>query len=108
MHKPLTVIKELDASSPALYDILCTNENIRDARIEFWQATATGQEKQHFTVRLTNANISSINFKMANIRHPRLARLAEYEEVAMTYQKIEWTWTDGGKTAADDWETPRY
>jgi type VI secretion system secreted protein Hcp len=107
MHKPLTVIKELDSSSPLLYAVLCTNENIRDARLEFWTTTPTGQEKQHYTVRLTNANISSINFKLPNIRSARLQRLTEYEEVALTYQKIEWTWNDGGISAADDWETPR-
>lgn len=58
-------------------------------------------------MRLTNANISAITFKMANIRSPKLVRLAEYEEIAFTYQKIEWTWNEGGKTAGDDWETPR-
>lgn len=107
MHKPLTIMKELDCASPLLSQILCTNENIREATLQFWMATPTGQERQHYTVRLTNANISAINFKMGNIRNPRLARLTEYEEIALTYQKIEWTWTDGGKTAMDDWETPR-
>ncbi len=107
MHKPLNLLKELDRSSPLLYAILCTNENIREARLDFWQTTPTGQEKQHYTVRLTNANISSITFKLANNRSPKLARLPEYEEVAFTYQKIEWTWNEGGITASDDWETPR-
>jgi type VI secretion system secreted protein Hcp len=107
MHKPLVLTKELDRASPLLQAVLCTNENIREARIEFWTATATGQEKQHYTVRLTNANISSITFKMANIRSPKLVRFAEYEEIALTYQKIEWTWNDGGISAADDWEAPR-
>ncbi len=107
MHKPLTILKELDCSSPLLYSVLCTNENIKDARIEFYTSTPTGQEKQHFSVHLVNANISAITFKMANIRSPKLVRLPEYEEVSLTYQKIEWTWTDGGKTAMDDWETPR-
>ena len=41
---------------------------------------------------------------MANIRHPDLVKFAEYEEVSLTYQKIEWTWNDGGITAGDDWE----
>ena len=107
MHKPLLITKELDRSSPLLYAILCTNENIREARFEYWMATPTGQEKQHFTIKLTNANIANIAFKMANIRNPKLARLVEYEEVAFTYEKIEWTWNDGGITACDDWETPR-
>jgi type VI secretion system secreted protein Hcp len=107
MHKPFTVTKELDKASPLLYAILSTNENLVEARIDFWTASATGQEKQHFTVRLTNANISAITFKMANIRSPKLVRLAEYEEIAFTYEKIEWTWNEGGITADDDWETPR-
>src|SRR5262245_16800961 len=81
MHKPLMVTKELDRSSPQLYEVLCTNENIVEARLDFWTPTPTGQEKQHYTVRLTNANISTINFKMPNIRAPRLQRLVEYEEV---------------------------
>ena len=107
MHKPLLLLKELDRSSPLLYAILCTNENIPEARLDFWTATATGQEKQHFTIRLTNANISSIALKMANIRNPKLVRLCEYEELAFTYEKIEWTWNEGGITAIDDWEAPR-
>ena len=26
--------------------------------------------------------------------------------MALTYQKITWTWIDGGVTAEDDWEAP--
>lgn len=107
MHKPLVVTKPLDRSSPLLYAILTSNENIRDARLDFWTVTPTGQERQHYTVRLTNANISAISFKLANVKNPKLSRLAEYEEVSFTYQKIEWTWNEGGLTASDDWETPR-
>ena len=54
-----------------------------------------------------HANISAIHAKMANVKSPKLSRFNEYEEVAFTYQKIEWTWSDGGLMAADDWETPR-
>ena len=61
---------------------------------------------QHFTVKLTHANIASISFRMANNKHPDLMKFAEYEEIAFTYQKIDWTWNDGGITAGDDWETP--
>lgn len=35
---------------------------------------------------------------------PTGKRLAPYEEVAFTYEKIQWTWNDGGITAEDDWE----
>ena len=39
-------------------------------------------------------------------RNPELMKYAEYEEIAFTYQKITWTWIEGGITAEDDWETP--
>jgi type VI secretion system secreted protein Hcp len=107
MHKPFMILKELDRSTPLLFSILCNNENISSFELQFWQPSPTGAERQHFTVRLTNANISSIHFKMPNNRSTRLARLTEYEEVCFTYQRIEWTWNDGKLVADDDWDTPR-
>jgi type VI secretion system secreted protein Hcp len=110
MHKPWVFTKELDMATPLLYNVICTNENLSKVTFFFWspqKSTATGgtgQEFQHFTVELVNANIASYDFRMANIRHPDLVKFAEYEEVALTYQKITWTWNDGGKTASDDWE----
>ena len=106
MHKPFTITKELDKSTPLLYNLLVNNENVTEWELQFWQPSATGAEKQHYTVKLYNANVASINFRMANNKHPELTKFAEYEEVAFTYQKIEWTWLDGGITAMDDWESP--
>ncbi len=111
MHKPFVVTKELDKSSPLLYNALVHNENIPEWELQFWApqlkaATGTGTEVQHYTVKLTNANIASIDFRMPNNKHPDLMKFAEYEEVAFTYQKITWTWNDGGITAEDDWESP--
>jgi type VI secretion system secreted protein Hcp len=111
MHKPFVITKELDKSSPLLYNVLVHNENVPEWELQFWTpqlkaASGTGVEVQHYTVKLTNANIASIAFRMANNKHPDLMKFAEYEEVAFTYQKIEWIWVDGGITAIDDWEAP--
>jgi len=111
MHKPFTITKELDKASPILYSILCNNENITKWELQFWtpqiQAkTGTGSEVQHYTVKLENANIASISFRMANNKHPDLMKFAEYEEIAFTYEKITWTWNDGGITHDDSWVAP--
>jgi len=107
MHKPFVITKELDKASPLLYNVLTNNENITEWELKFYRPSATGAEQQHYTVKLTNANIAAIHFKMENNKNPELMRYAEYEEVAFTYQRIEWTWMDGGITAEDDWEAPR-
>jgi type VI secretion system secreted protein Hcp len=111
MHKPFTITKDSDKSSPVLYNMLIINENILEWELQFWapalsSPSGTGQEVQSHTVKLVNANIASINFCMPNNKNPELMRYVEYEEIAFTYQKIIWTWNDGGITAADDWEAP--
>jgi type VI secretion system secreted protein Hcp len=106
MHKPMVITKELDKASPLLYNVLVNNENITEWQLQFWQPSATGAEKQHFTIKLTNANIASIAMRLPNNKHPDLMKFETYEEIAFTYQKIEWTWMDGGITAEDNWEAP--
>jgi type VI secretion system secreted protein Hcp len=106
MHKPMVITKELDKSTPLLYNVLVNNENITEWQLQFWQPSSTGAEKQHFTIKLTNANIASIAMRLPNNKHPDLMKFETYEEIAFTYQKIEWTWMDGGITAMDDWESP--
>jgi len=109
-HKPLVITKELDQSTPALYTALKNNETLTSFELQFWTpkltVTGTGMEQQHYTVKLINAQICDIKFAMLNNKNPELNRYAEYEEISFTYQKIEWIWKSGNKTAMDDWESP--
>ena len=106
LHKPFVIAKEVDKSSPVLYTMLVNNENITEWELQCWTASLKGgTETQHYTVKLTNARIIDIGFRMMNNRNPEFQRYAEFEEIAFTYEKIEWIWTDGGITAQDDWES---
>src|SRR4051812_9196262 len=45
MHKPFVITKEVDKSSPLLYNALVNNENITDWELQFWHpqmAATTG------------------------------------------------------------------
>jgi type VI secretion system secreted protein Hcp len=105
-HHPFVITKELDMSTPLLFNALVNNENLTEWELQHWQPSKSGVEKQHYTVKLTNANIAFIRSIMPNNKHPELMKFSEYEEIGFTYQKIEWTWIDGGITAEDDWEAP--
>ena len=107
-HRPFVITKELDASSPLLYAMLVANEAITDWELQFWtpQARAgsgAGTERQHYTVKLTDARIVGIDFHLPNNRDPALAKLLEFEQVGFSYRRIDWTWVLGGITAQDDW-----
>lgn len=105
VHEPFVITKEVDRSTPLLYSMLVNNEAIPEWELQFWQPGPEGEDVNHYTVRLTNANIASIDFVMPNNQDPNLMRRAEYEEIAFTYQNIYWIWNDGEMTASDDWIT---
>lgn len=108
-HHPFVATMEVDKATPLLYQVLCTNENLVSVIFKFWTpqieaASGVRTEVQNYAIALTNANIASIDFRLPNIRNPDFQKYTEYTEIAFTYQKIEWVWTDGGITASDDWE----
>ena len=110
MHTPFLVKKEVDQSSPLLYSLLTNSERITSWELKFFTpqlrpTAGVGAEVQHFTVNLTNATVASIASFMPNNR--RNAGGVITEEIGFTYERIEWVWTAGGISAADDWEAPR-
>ena len=107
-HRPLKVTLELDKATPLIYTALTTNENLPEVTLDFWApqvraASGVGSEVQHFSIKLTSANITAVHFNMPNVLHPETARMSETIEVSFTYQKIEWNWKDGGIIASDNW-----
>lgn len=106
-HKPVLVTKEVDKSSPLLYTVLCNNETLTEVVFKFWKPSASGKEVQYYTIKLTNANIAARKTYFPNMLIAENTKLPHLEEVAFTYQKIEWTFEDGGITSEDDWEVPR-
>ena len=88
-HKPISITMEWGAATPLFLNALVTNENLTSVLIGLLR---NGQ--QVATIKLTNANVS------------RYVQHGGGVTVEFTYQKITWTWVDGGVTAQDDWEAP--
>ncbi len=109
MHKPLVITKQTDKTTPLFYQAMCTNENLSTVTLKFWTpqlkaASGVSTTVQHYTIQLTNATIAQIQASMMEDSHAESKSGEEIEKISFTYQKIEWTWTDGGITANDDWE----
>ena len=84
---------------------MTTNEIIISWELQCFAAKSTGSEVNHYTVRLTNATIIDIRSIMLNNKVPENLKMPLMEEVGFVYEKIEWTWVDGGITATDNWST---
>jgi len=94
MHKPFTITKEVDASSPMLKQALAKGSAVGDVTIVF-EGAGPGTAKTAQKIVLTDAIITGIQM------------VGKSEQITMDYQKIEVTYTNGNKSAADDWESPK-
>jgi len=88
----ITIKREVDAASPKLFQALSTNEVLSDVTIMFGNSGVAGKAVRSIT--LTNATITSDR------------KAGGSELITFEYSKILVTWTDGGKSATDDWEAP--
>jgi len=107
-HAPIVFRAPIGKQSPILAQALCTNERLKEATLLCWTPSvigskaATGTEQQYYTVKLTNANVSALH--LSGGEYDGLP----FEDISMTYQKIEWTYVDGGITAMDEWMEPNF
>jgi type VI secretion system secreted protein Hcp len=106
VHNPMKILKEIDQSSPKLYQAMVTNENLTEFRMSFYRIDPRGLVELYFTIDLTNARIVSIAPSFPTALLSQNDSYRHMETVAFTYQKIKWTWVDGGITSEDTWTTP--
>ncbi len=104
VHGPFVFYKEIDKSSPLIQMALVTGENIKTMKVHFWQITPAGQEREFYTITLSDAQIVTVRSFLPNVHSQ--GQLKPSEEVALRYSKIEWLITDGNITAMDSWFEP--
>ena len=83
-------MKEVDSASPKLFQAFKQNE-VLQVKVEFNPSGKTPK-----TIELQGATI-------ANLRSVQQGG-KPVEEIELTYQKIEVTYSNGKKSYADDWE----
>lgn len=103
VHGPLTVTKEIDKSSPKLFQALCTGEQMTSVEIDWYRISKEGVEEKYFTTKLQNAIIVDIRTWMPNALRPDDSQLGHMEDVSFTYEKIIWTWVKDGIETEDSW-----
>ena len=94
VHRPFTVLKYVDKSTPLLVKALANHEPVTRAVIRFWRRTGAADEN-HYTVTLSKGYLVGLEWVGPDI-----------ERVSFTYQTIDWTWEEGGVSHSDDWSPP--
>jgi type VI secretion system secreted protein Hcp len=95
-HSPLIIAKPMGAASPLFFSACASEETLKSVILEFTQVDSTGNEKNAYRIRLTNAHITSI--------HQFTEYGQEMEEISFTFKKIEQASLIANTTSLDDWD----
>ncbi len=96
-HKPLTITKPVDKSTPLIFKAIANNEPVTRAEFRFFRGVPGGGEEHYYTILLESAAVSAasgVGGKGDDL---------PTEMVSFTYERITWTYEDGGVTHTDDW-----
>jgi type VI secretion system secreted protein Hcp len=107
VHAPMTIVKEIDKSSPKLFQALCTGEHMKNVVLKYYRITKQGTEEHYYTTTLEDAIIVSYNPVIPNTLLATSEPYKHMESVSFTYKKIKVTWEATGIEAEDSWDVPR-
>jgi len=103
-HQPITIVKDIDKSSPLLANALTRGERLAECELRLYRTSSEGKQEYYYTIKLTDAIIININQGMPNARTG--AATDAMETVSFSYRKIDWDHLVAGTSGSDDWRAP--
>ncbi len=107
VHGPMTLTKEIDKSSPKLFQALTSGEQLKDATLEYMRISPKGTEEKYYSVKLQNAIITSIRSWTPICLSQENQQIGHMEDISLSYEKVTWTFEPDGIEAEDSWLAPK-
>jgi len=107
-YNPLVIRKRIDKSSPLIAKALTNNEAI-EGTFKFFRPSPTGDgtTEQFYTVQIRQGRVATIKQVVPDTLVPATSTEPPLEEVSFVFHTISWTYTNGGVTHEDTWNTQR-
>lgn len=103
IHGDYAIIKEVDNSSPYLYQGVTTGKRYKKAELKFYCINNNGHEEEYFRTTLENVRINEIESFMLDIKNPMFEKHNHLEALYLSYEKITWHYIDGNIIHSDSW-----
>ncbi len=107
VHGPMTLTKEIDKSSPKLFQALTSGEQMKDVTLQYMRISPKGTEETYYTVKLQNAIITNVRAWTPICLAQENQQMGHMEDVSFTYEKVTWTFEPDGIEAEDSWLAPK-
>ena len=101
-HTPITIMRLADGSSPLLQQATTNGELLKTVTISIDKPSA--RKGGYLQIKLTNAVITGISlFAGAGNPNSSVAYSDPVEQISLTYQNIQYEYSDGKTVFKDDW-----
>jgi len=105
IHNDYFLVKELDSSSPYLYEGVSSGRKFKEAVLKFYRINYNGQEEEYFRIKMENVRANEIEPFMLDIKNPRYEKHNHLEAFYLAYEKITWHYLDGNIIHSDSWNS---
>lgn len=102
-HGDYFLIKEIDSSSPYLYQGVSSGKIFKQAILNFYRINCNGQEEEYFRVTMDSVRVNEVEPFMLDIKNPTFEKHNHLEAFYLAYEKITWHYLDGNIIHSDLW-----
>lgn len=103
MHRPLTITKTLDKSSPLINAALCSGEVLKTCQLDWYRTSSSGGLEHFYTIELDDAVITDVELIMPHCQDAAAENYTQLERVQLSYRTITWTHEISRTMASDTW-----
>ncbi|EXU73916.1 Hcp family type VI secretion system effector [Erwinia mallotivora] len=99
VHRPITIVKEFDQTTPLLYRAVCQGRIMKKATIRMYRILESGVEAEYFNIILENVRFTTV----APYLSPNGITSTHLETLELRYEAISWKYTEGNIIYRDSW-----
>ncbi|QWA88371.1 Hcp family type VI secretion system effector [Klebsiella michiganensis] len=99
VHRPITIVKEFDQTTPLLYRAVCEGRTMKKATIKMYRILESGIEAEYFNIILENVKFTTV----APFLSPNGMSSTHLETLELRYEAITWKYTEGNIVYRYSW-----
>ncbi|ELW1647119.1 type VI secretion system tube protein Hcp [Enterobacter oligotrophicus] len=99
VHRPVTIVKEFDQTTPFLYRAVCEGRVMKKGSIKMYRILESGIEAEYFNIVMENVKFTTV----APFLTPNGMSSTHLETIELRYEAISWKYTEGNIIYRDTW-----
>jgi type VI secretion system secreted protein Hcp len=105
-HGSMKLVCNIDKATPRLMECVCFSKTIPKVKVEYWRTNNDGKQENYYNINLEAVRIVKAEHWFPNVDDAATTTYKDMMTYELRYDKIEWIYTDGNLSFADQWKKP--